>query len=331
MCLFSVAELALSWPDWRTTHDSLQWMHNGVVTGPVAMLQQPMIFPPAAPSQHEASRSVANVSPIVVCDETPAGSTVPARPSISVDVASSASNPPEGISTRHRSRLVFPEAKPSGQLAETKSVEPQPKRARVDRLVTVVRLYCERMEALDAFQGSFGAIQLLQNAGALSVPVIIVQRKEHTCSVIAGEEKLQNVYLYYHRAQSNQGHYNVYQYQKDRPYRYHIGKEDASVENFDVANLAHDAKRLANAKDKLVGVADRNLSNARNRSAKLKSSRQLAECREEASVARADAVRLDVGVLQVHEVDGNGQCLFLSLLVAFFPDGTTTVAGEVQF
>ena len=120
-------------------------------------------------------------------------------------------------------------------------------------------------------------------------------------------KRSRNVYLYYHRAhQSNQGHYNVYQYRQDRPHRCHIEKEDASIDNFVAANLAHDAKRLANAKDKLVLVSEREMSAARSRVVKTAITRKLGKCKEEASVAKADAARLDVGVLQVHEVAGNG-------------------------
>ena len=52
---------------------------------------------------------------------------------------------------------------------------------------------------------------------------------------------MQNVYLDYRRAKSNQGHSNVDQYQQDRTHRCLIEKEDASLDTFDAASLALDA------------------------------------------------------------------------------------------
>ena len=65
---------------------------------------------------------------------------------------------------------------------------------------------------------------------------------------------MQNVYLDYHRAKSNQGHSNVDQYQQDRTRRCLIEKEDASLDTFDAASLALDAKRVADANEREVWV-----------------------------------------------------------------------------
>ena len=273
------------------------------------------------------------------------GSDMPQQPAVSVPPAVTGSA--SIVAAAHAQHVPLPGPDPAvhatpfcqtapGRPPDEREDAPVSKGARVhqrpvcnDELAAVVEQYIARL-ATKRFQGAYGFIQLLDRAGVLPCPVIIVQLigENGACVYMAGEAKAgKNIYLRYSRnaARSNQGHYDIYRY-RSHDSVYLIDHNDASLENFAAANQVFDAAQYATAKKRLVDVSMHKLS-IRSRAAQGKMNAELTQLRIQAELAEdvhsaiVDAVE---SKLEVCQVRGDGRCLFHSLALAT----NLSIAGE---